>query len=246
MSLQGKVALVTGASRGIGQAIALELGRQGATVIGTATSASGAERIAATLKEHGISGTGMELNVTSAESVEAVLGAIAEQFGAPAILVNNAGITRDGLMMRMSDDQWQRVLDVNATGPFRMMRAVLPGMMRARAGAIINLVSVSALRGNPGQANYAASKAAVVAVTRSLAHEMGRRNIRVNAVAPGFIRTDMTEALNPKVLEAATERIPLRRLGEPEEIAPAVRFLAGPGAAYITGQVVVVDGGLSC
>jgi 3-oxoacyl-[acyl-carrier protein] reductase len=243
MELAGKVALVTGAGRGIGAAIARELAAGGArVVINYRGSAGPATALAASLPD----AIAVQADVATADGVAALVAAAEAWGGGVDILVNNAGITDDGLMMRMSDDQWQRVLDVNATGPFRMMRAVLPGMMRARAGAIINLVSVSALRGNPGQANYAASKAAVVAVTRSLAHEMGRRNIRVNAVAPGFIRTDMTEALNPKVLEAATERIPLRRLGEPEEIAPAVRFLAGPGAAYITGQVVVVDGGLSC
>ena len=244
MSLQGKVALVTGASRGIGQAIALELGRQGAIVIGTATSASGAERIAATLQEHGISGTGMELNVTSAESVEAVLGAIAEQFGAPAILVNNAGITRDNLMLRMKDDEWFDVIDTNLNSLYRLSKGVLRGMTKARFGRIINIGSVVGAMGNAGQANYAAAKAGVAGMGRALARELGSRGITVNCVAPGFIATDMTSVLPEEQKKALTSQIPMGDLGKPSDIAHAVAFLASEGAGYITGHELHVNGGM--
>lgn len=244
MSLQGKVALVTGASRGIGQAIALELGRQGATVIGTATSASGAERIAATLKEHGITGTGMELNVTSAESVEAVLAAIGEQFGAPAILVNNAGITRDNLMLRMKDDEWFDVIDTNLNSLYRLSKGVLRGMTKARWGRIISIGSVVGAMGNAGQANYAAAKAGIIGFSKSLAKEIGSRGVTVNVVAPGFIDTDMTKALPEEARTALINDIALERLGSPEDIAHAVAFLAGPAAGYITGETLHVNGGM--
>ena len=243
MSLQGKVALVTGASRGIGQAIALELGRQGATVIGTATSASGAERIAATLKEHGITGTGMELNVTSAESVEAVLGAIAEQFGAPAILVNNAGITRDNLMLRMKDDEWFDVIDTNLNSLYRLSKGVLRGMTKARWGRIISIGSVVGAMGNAGQANYAAAKAGLEGFSRALAREVGSRGITVNSVTPGFIDTDMTRALGDEARNGLAARIALGRFGAPEEVAAAVLFLASPASSYVTGATIDVNGG---
>lgn len=242
MELSGKIALVTGSGRGIGAAIARELARGGARVIvNYRGSAEPAQALAAELP----GAVAIQADVSTPEGVETLIAACGE-LGGLDILVNNAGITNDGLVMRMSDEQWQQVFDVNTTGPFRLIRAALPIMARARAGVIVNLVSVAALRGNPGQANYGASKAALIALTRSLAQEMGRRNIRVNAVAPGFIETDMTSALPEKVLETAKEHIPLRRLGRPQEIAPLVRLLAGPGGTYITGQVLVVDGGLSC
>ena len=244
MSLQGKVALVTGASRGIGQAIALELGRQGAVVIGTATSASGAERIAATLKENGVQGTGMELNVTSDESVAAVLASIQEQFGAPAVLVNNAGITRDNLMMRMKDDEWHDVVDTNLNSLFRLSKGVLRGMTKARWGRIISIGSVVGAMGNAGQVNYAAAKAGLEGFSRALAREVGSRSITVNSVAPGFIDTDMTRELPEAQREALQAQIPLGRLGQAQEIASVVAFLASDGAAYVTGATIPVNGGM--
>ncbi|WP_248733187.1 3-oxoacyl-ACP reductase FabG [Pseudomonas sp. MWU13-2517] len=244
MSLQGKVALVTGASRGIGQAIALELGRQGAVVIGTATSASGAERIAATLKENGVQGTGLELNVTSDESVAAVLAEITAQFGAPAILVNNAGITRDNLMMRMKDDEWYDVVDTNLNSLFRLSKGVLRGMTKARWGRIINIGSVVGAMGNAGQVNYASAKAGLEGFSRALAREVGSRSITVNSVAPGFIDTDMTRELPEAQREALLAQIPLGRLGQAQEIANVVTFLASDGAAYVTGATIPVNGGM--
>ncbi len=242
--LQGEIALVTGASRGIGQAIALELGRQGATVIGTATSEKGAEAIAATLKENGVSGTGMALNVTDPESVAAVIAAITEQFGAVSILVNNAGITRDNLLMRMKDDEWNDIIDTNLTSVFRVSKAVLRGMTKARKGRIISISSVVGASGNAGQTNYAAAKAGLIGFTKSLAREVGARGITVNAVAPGFIDTDMTRALADVQKEALLKGIPLGRLGQPEEIAAAVAFLASPKAGYISGDTLHVNGGM--
>ncbi len=244
MSLQGKVALVTGASRGIGQAIALELGRQGAVVIGTATSPAGAERIAATLKEHGVQGTGLELNVTSDESVAAVLASIQEQFGAPAILVNNAGITRDNLMMRMKNDEWHDVVDTNLNSLFRLSKGVLRGMTKARWGRIISIGSVVGAMGNAGQVNYAAAKAGLEGFSRALAREVGSRSITVNSVAPGFIDTDMTRELPEAQREALLTQIPLGRLGQAQEIANVVSFLASDGAAYVTGATIPVNGGM--
>ncbi|WPO98756.1 3-oxoacyl-ACP reductase FabG [Pseudomonas sp. HR96] len=244
MSLQGKVALVTGASRGIGQAIALELGRLGATVIGTATSAAGAERIAATLKEHGVTGTGLALNVCDEASVSAALAAIQEQFGAPAILVNNAGITRDNLMMRMKDDEWNDVIDTNLNSLFRLSKGVLRGMTKARWGRIISIGSVVGAMGNGGQVNYAAAKAGLEGFSRALAREVGVRGVTVNSVTPGFIDTDMTRELPQAQREALLTQIPLGRLGQAEEIAQVVAFLASEGAGYVTGATIPVNGGM--
>ncbi|MBA1205173.1 3-oxoacyl-ACP reductase FabG [Pseudomonas capeferrum] len=244
MSLQGKVALVTGASRGIGQAIALELGRMGATVIGTATTESGAERIAATLKENGVTGTGLALNVTDRESVEATLATIQAQYGAPAILVNNAGITRDNLMLRMKDDEWFDVVDTNLNSLYRLSKAVLRGMTKARWGRIISIGSVVGAMGNVGQVNYAAAKAGLEGFSRALAREVGSRGITVNSVAPGFIDTDMTRELPEAHREGLLTQIPLGRLGHADEIAKVVAFLASDGAAYVTGATVPVNGGM--
>ena len=244
MSLQNEIALVTGASRGIGQAIALELGRQGATVIGTATSEKGAEAISGALESNGIAGTGMMLNVTEQASVDAVLAAIQEGFGTPTILVNNAGITRDNLLMRMKDDEWDSIIETNLSSIYRMSKACLRGMMKARKGRIINIASVVGLTGNAGQTNYAAAKAGIIGFGKSLAREVGSRGITVNAVAPGFIDTDMTRALSDEQRDALLTQIPLGRLGGAEEIAAAVAFLASPGAAYITGETISVNGGM--
>lgn len=244
MSLQGKVALVTGASRGIGQAIAFELGRQGAVVIGTATSAAGAERIGEALKAEGIQGAGMLLDVGSDESVAAVLEQIQKDFGAVAILVNNAGITRDNLMLRMKDDEWFDVINTNLNSLFRLSKAVLRGMTKARWGRIISIGSVVGAMGNAGQVNYAAAKAGLEGFGRALAREVGSRAITVNSVAPGFIDTDMTRELPEAQREALLTQIPLGRLGQAEEIAKVVGFLASDGAAYVTGATVPVNGGM--
>lgn len=244
MSLSDKTALVTGASRGIGQAIALALGAQGATVIGTATTESGAEKITAYLKEHNIKGVGMMLNVTDASSVEAVLAKISESFGAPQILVNNAGITRDNIMMRMKDDEWFDVIDTNLNSLYRLTKGVLRGMTKARWGRIISIGSVVGSMGNAGQANYAAAKAGLEGFTRALARELGSRSVTVNAVAPGFIDTDMTKELPEAQREALLGQIPLSRLGQAKEIADAVCFLASDSASYITGVTLPVNGGM--
>ncbi|MDM1707217.1 3-oxoacyl-ACP reductase FabG [Thiopseudomonas alkaliphila] len=244
MSLQGKVALVTGASRGIGQATALELGRQGAIVIGTATSASGAEKITAVLQQQGIEGVGLVLDVCQPESVAEVLKTIQDSYGAPQILVNNAGITRDNLMLRMGEEDWQSVIDTNLNSLFRLSKAVLRGMSKARWGRIINISSVVGSMGNAGQANYAAAKAGVEGFGRALAREVGSRNITVNAVAPGFIDTDMTRELPEAQRDALKSQIPLARLGEAQEIADTVAFLASDKAGYITGATIPVNGGM--
>ncbi|MBD0785151.1 3-oxoacyl-ACP reductase FabG [Vibrio sp. Y2-5] len=241
MSLEGKVALVTGASRGIGKAIAELFVERGATVIGTATSESGAQAISAYL---GDNGKGLALNVTDAESIETVLKAINDEFGAIDILVNNAGITRDNLLMRMKDDEWSDILDTNLTSIFRMSKAVLRGMMKKRSGRIINVGSVVGTMGNAGQANYAAAKAGVIGFTKSMAREVASRGVTVNTVAPGFIETDMTKALNDEQRAATLAQVPAGRLGDPREIASAVAFLASPEGAYITGETLHVNGGM--
>lgn len=243
-TLQGQVALVTGASRGIGRAIALELGRLGATVVGTATSDSGAEAISAYLAEAGVQGKGMMLEVRDAAQVDATLSAIEKEFAAVGILVNNAGITRDNLAMRMKDDEWDAVIDTNLKAVFRLSKAVMRGMMKARQGRIINITSVVGHAGNPGQANYCAAKAGVSGMTRALARELGTRHITVNCVAPGFIDTDMTKVLDDKHKESLVAGIPLGRLGQPEDIAAAVAFLASPAASYVTGNTIHVNGGM--
>lgn len=242
--LEGKIAWVTGASRGIGRAIALELGRRGASVIGTATSAAGAERITDELAAANISGFGRVLDVTSTEQVEALLAELKQQPGDPLILINNAGITRDNLLMRMKDEEWQSVIDTDLSSVYRTSRACLRGMMKARWGRIINIASVVGAMGNAGQTNYAAAKAGIMGFSKSLAREIGSRGITVNTVAPGFIATDMTDALNEEQRAAILTQVALGRLGQPEEIAKTVAFLAGEDAAYITGETIHVNGGM--
>lgn len=241
MSLDGKIALVTGATRGIGKAIAESLAREGAYVFGTATSEKGAETISTYL---GDSGEGLVLNVTDQESIESVLKTITEKKGSPAILVNNAGITRDQLLMRMKDDEWNDVILTNLTSVYALSKALLRPMMKARYGRIINISSVVGITGNAGQTNYAAAKAGVIGFTKSMAKEVGSRGITVNCVAPGFIDTDMTKDLPESVKESLLANIPAGRLGEPEEIAAAVTFLASDLAAYITGETINVNGGM--
>lgn len=240
--LNGQVALVTGASRGIGAAIARALAEQGATVVGTATSESGAARITESLKPW--SGSGAVLNVIDADACEELVKAVAKDHGPISLLVNNAGITRDNIFLRMRDSDVLDVLDANLMGAIRLSRLVLRGMMKARAGRIVNIGSVVGSTGNAGQVNYAASKAGLIGVTKSLAAEIGSRGITVNAVAPGFIETDMTNALDADTRESLLSAIPLGRLGKPEDIAEAVSFLCGPGGAYITGTTLHVNGGM--
>ncbi len=242
--LDGQVALVTGATRGIGRAIAHALARDGATVVGTATTDAGAATIAAALAEAGHRGTGILLDVTDAQATDAALADVEARFGPIAILVNNAGITRDNLLVRMKDDEWDAIMATNLKPAFRLAKACLRGMMKARRGRIIQVGSVVGSTGNAGQANYAAAKAALVGFTKSLAQEVGSRAITVNCVAPGFVDTDMTKALPQAQRDALMARIPLARLGSPEDIAEAVAFLAGPRAAYITGATLHVNGGM--
>ena len=240
--LHGEIALVTGASRGIGAAIADTLAANGAKVIGTATTEAGAKAIGERLAAHG--GVGRMLNVTDGAAVEALIDGIAKEFGPISILVNNAGITRDQLLMRMKDDDWQVILDTNLTSVYRTSKAVMRGMMKARRGRIINIASVIGLTGNPGQANYAAAKAGIIAFSKSIAREIGSRGITVNVVAPGFIDTDMTKSLAEEQRNALLGQIALGRLGAPDDIAQAVLFLASPAAAYITGETLHVNGGM--
>ena len=243
-ALAGEVALVTGATRGIGRAIAGALAAAGATVIGTATTDEGAATISAYLKDAGSAGTGMKLDVSDGAAVDAALATIDKDFGAITILVNNAGITRDNLLLRMKDDEWDAIMATNLKPAYRLAKAVLRGMMKARHGRIIQIGSVVGTSGNPGQANYAAAKAGLLGFTKSLAQEIGSRNITVNCVAPGFIDTDMTRALGDTQRQALLAQIPLGRLGTPEDIASAVAFLASPQAAYLTGVTLHVNGGM--
>jgi 3-oxoacyl-[acyl-carrier protein] reductase len=243
-TLTGQIALVTGATRGIGLAIAQRLAMDGATVIGTATTDEGAASIAARLAEWGNAGTGMKLDVTDAAGTDAALAAVDAKYGAITILVNNAGITRDNLLLRMKDDEWDAVMNTNLKPVFRLAKAVLRGMMKARHGRIIQIGSVVGSSGNPGQANYAAAKAALLGFTKSLAQEVGSRNITVNCVAPGFVDTDMTKDLPEATRAALLAHVPLGRLGTPEDIAHAVGYLASPGAGYVTGATLHVNGGM--
>jgi len=242
--LTDQLALVTGSSRGIGQAIAHALGQQGATVIGTATSEAGAQKISESLQAGGIKGTGLVLNVAEPESITECLKQVVAEYGPPDILVNNAGITRDNLLMMMKDEQWDEIINTNLNSIFRMCKAVIRPMMKKRNGRIINISSVVGATGNPGQTNYAATKAGLIGFSKSLAREIGSRNITVNTVAPGFIDTDMTRELSEEQKQNLVGQIPLGRLGSADEIASAVVFLASPGAAYITGETIHVNGGM--
>lgn len=241
-NLDGEIALVTGASRGIGKAIAVKLANNGATVIGTATTEEGAEKISDYLKASG--GKGLCLNVTDIDSVTSVIGQIKDDFGAVSILVNNAGITRDTLLMMMKEEQWDDIIQTNLTSVYRLSKACIRNMMKARKGRIINIASVVGSTGNPGQTNYSAAKAGLLGFTKSLAREIGSRNITVNSVAPGFIDTDMTRELKDEQRDALIGQIPLNKLGDPDDVANAVAFLAGPDASYITGETLHVNGGM--
>jgi len=242
--LDGQIALVTGASRGIGQAVALELGKQGATVVGTATSQAGADNISGYLSQAGIKGAGLALNVKDPAQIEQVLQSVRAQFGEISILVNNAGITRDNLLMRMKEEEWDDIMDTNLKSVFRLSQAVLRSMMKARYGRIISIASVVGTMGNAGQTNYAAAKAAIIGFSKSLAREVGSRNITVNCVAPGFIDTDMTRALSEEQRNGLLGHIPLGRLGTVQDIAASVAFLASPQAGYVTGTTMHVNGGM--
>ena len=242
--LEGKIVLVTGASRGIGQAIALSLGNAGATVIGTATSDKGADAISVKLKDNNIVGQGLTLNVTNNDQISEVISTITDNYGTVDVLINNAGITRDNLLMRMREEEWDDIMNTNLTSVYKMSKAVLRGMMKKKAGRIISITSVVGAMGNAGQTNYAAAKAGIMGFTKSLAREVGTRGITVNAVAPGFIQTDMTNALPEEQKASLASQIPLGRLGSPDEIAQTVLFLAGEGGAYITAQTIHVNGGM--
>ena len=244
LSLQDEVVLVTGASRGIGRAIAMSMAAAGATVVGTATSDAGAAAITEALAAAGAQGKGMCLNVTDAEGVVEVTKAIAAEYGAISVLVNNAGITRDNLMLRMKEDEWDSIIDTNLSSVFRVTKACIKGMVKARRGRIINISSVVGATGNAGQANYAAAKAGLEGFSKSMAREFGARNITVNCISPGFIRSDMTDVLSDEVKDGLKSSIPLSRLGEPDEIAHAAVFLASKEAAYITGHTLHVNGGM--
>ncbi len=244
MSLEGEVAFITGASRGIGAAIALDLGRRGATVVGTATSENGSGNITKLFQENGIRGTGLVLNVTDQASIDSALEQVQKSWGAPSILVNNAGITRDNLLLRMKDEEWDAILDTNLKSVYRLSKACLRSMFKARKGRIISITSVVGFTGNAGQSNYAAAKAGIVGFTHALAREIGSRNITVNAVAPGFIETDMTRALSDEQRVMLNGQIPLGRLGSAADVAHAVAFLASDEAAYITGMTLHVNGGM--
>jgi len=242
--LDGKLVLVTGASRGIGKAIALTLGRAGATIIGTATTESGADNISKVFAEKNISGKGMKLNVTDNEQISDLVKTVNEDFGSIDILVNNAGITKDNILLRMKEDEWEDIINTNLSSIYKMSKAVLRGMIKKRSGRIISITSVVGAMGNAGQSNYAAAKAGMIGFTKSLAREVGVRGVTVNAVAPGFIKTDMTDNLPNDQKEALASQIPLGRLGTANEVANAVLFLAGDGGSYITGQTLHVNGGM--
>lgn len=244
MTLEGQIALVTGASRGIGRAIALALGQAGATIAGTATTEEGAKAISEYLATAGVKGAGFALNVNDAAQAETVVGAIQKQFGDVLVLVNNAGITRDNLLMRMKDEEWDDIMSTNLKSVYRLSKLVMRAMMKARNGRIINITSVVGSMGNAGQTNYAAAKAGMIGFSKSLAREIGSRNITVNCVAPGFIETDMTRELTAEQRAALVGQIPLARLGSVEDVAAAVAFLASPSAAYITGATLHVNGGM--
>ncbi len=242
--LDGKLVLVTGASRGIGKAIALTLGRAGATVIGTATTESGADNVSKVFAENKISGKGMKLDVTDSEQVSNLVKNIGEDFGSVDILVNNAGITRDNILLRMKEDEWEDIISTNLSSIYKMSKSVLRGMIKKRSGRIISITSVVGAMGNAGQSNYGAAKAGIIGFTKSLAREVGVRGITVNAIAPGFIETDMTDSLPDDQKEALASQIPMGRLGTPNEVAQAVLFLADEGGSYITGQTIHVNGGM--
>lgn len=242
--LEGKVALVTGASRGIGKSIAIELGKNGAVVVGTSTSSAGANGISRELEEAGIKGTGVVMDVKDEKSVESAVDDAQKRFGDIAILVNNAGVTRDNLLLRMKDEEWDEIMATNLKSVYRLSKSVLRAMVKARYGRIINITSVIGMTGNAGQTNYAAAKAGIIGFTKSLAREVGSRNITVNCIAPGFINTDMTRALPADISAALVKQIPLGRLGETQDVAAAAVFLASPGAGYITGCTLHVNGGM--